>query len=396
QIPDQMYLSDQLQRFIDGLPVGELLAIYLHAGISSVLVQSFTSDHAQLLAAVHKSMPHLLPTGSEYLSDWNTLHQIAMDLSQVPGRKNILWFSGGSTLFLRPDASLMPVSGDMRRIYDELETGRIAVYPIDARGLMTYQSGNVWAQHQMMNDVAEATGGQASYNTNGIWQAAKHVTDSGHSFYTVTYSPHGFHYDNKWHKVRIGVEGAKYNLSYRRGYFGDGSHDDTPKGAARSRLLAEGKTALEQPEFRSAPIIFSAKVKAVVPFAERSAAVDLVPVRKGETRYSIWYSLPVAAFTRQTMSQQPQVMLGVGVLAMNRDGSRLASLAQKITVTVDEDKLRLAPDSPLPVVQTIDLRQGDVYLYLAVWDMVSRRLGTLQIPLHVPAAGAAHSTKETN
>jgi len=31
-----------------------------------------------------------------------------------------------------------------------------------------------------------------------------------------------------------------------------------------------------------------------------------------------------------------------------------------------------------------------------VWDMVSRRLGTLQIPLHVPAAGAAHSTKETN
>jgi hypothetical protein len=33
----------------------------------------------------------------------------------------------------------------------------------------------------------------------------------------------------------------------------------------------------------------------------------------------------------------------------------------------------------------IDLPQGDVYLYVAVWDLTSKRLGTLEIPYHVEA-----------
>ena len=38
--------------------------------------------------------------GREYLTDFETLRQIAVALSQLPGRKNVLWFSGGSMRFL--------------------------------------------------------------------------------------------------------------------------------------------------------------------------------------------------------------------------------------------------------------------------------------------------------
>lgn len=52
----------------------------------------------------------------------------------------------------------------------------------------------------------------------------------------------------------------------------------------------------------------------------------------------------------------------------------------RIRSTEHEAALRRAPDSHFPIDQRIDLREGQNYLYLAVWDMVSGRLGTLQIP----------------
>ena len=41
--------------------------------------------------------------GAEYLSDFDALQSGAVSLSQLPGRKNVLWFSGGSFEFLMPD-----------------------------------------------------------------------------------------------------------------------------------------------------------------------------------------------------------------------------------------------------------------------------------------------------
>src|SRR5262249_4851032 len=152
-------------------PEGQPLAIYLRAGSGCFLVQDFTSDRKLLLAAVHKAIPRFPPLGREYLSDYDTLHQIAVTLSQLPGRKNVLWFSGGSTLYMLPDAAPLQYDSDWRALYDELDQERIAVYPIDARGLTTTVNPIVldaqWEQHLAMNDVAQATGGQAFYNNNG-------------------------------------------------------------------------------------------------------------------------------------------------------------------------------------------------------------------------------------
>ena len=106
RITDQMYLNYELTKFFEEQPDGQPLAIYLRAGNGCFLVQDFTSDRALLLSALHKAIPRIPPTGREYLSDIDTLHQVATYLSQLPGRKNVLWFSGGSTLYLRDDAEL--------------------------------------------------------------------------------------------------------------------------------------------------------------------------------------------------------------------------------------------------------------------------------------------------
>jgi hypothetical protein len=46
----------------------------------------------------------------------------------------------------------------------------------------------------------------------------------------------------------------------------------------------------------------------------------------------------------------------------------------------------------LPVDVEVQLATGDVYLYLAAWDVSSKRLGSLEIPFHVDAPKPAHDT----
>src|SRR6185312_7509681 len=194
-------------------------------------------------------------------------------LSQMPGRKNVLWFTGGSNLFLNPDPTSMPSYQSFREIYDELETERIALYPIDARGLMVDISSSAAPQHMLMADMAEATGGQAWYNNNGLAQIASRTVDTDSDFYTVTYRPDNLKANNKWHKVKIAVDGGPYHLSYRRGYFDDGTGTANSPRKTRTVLRAHGET-FRAPDRHTEPIIFEARLQ---PSTATQAATAVQP-----------------------------------------------------------------------------------------------------------------------
>ncbi len=390
EIADQMYLNYELTKFFEEQPDGQPLAIYLRAGNGCFLVQNFTSDRALLLAALHKAIPRFPPTGREYLSDIDTLRQMATYLSQLPGRKNILWFSGGSTLYLRDDGESYYDSVMWRELYDELEQERIAVYPIDARGLTTYSNISMFGQQSLMNETARATGGQAFYNNNGLKEITDHVLNSDGSFYTLTYSPHDLHFDNKWHQVRMTLNEEGYHLSYRRGYFADGSPggaEHPQKTNVRTRLLPDGEK-VQLPAMRSLPIIFQARVlpasdPAIDSAHKLAVSIPVPPPKKGSVPLSIRYSLPLDAFTQQTVDGKPEVVFGVAAVVLNRDGRAVDRHAERVTMSLNEDAARLHPNAPLAFDQRLNLKKDDQYLYLAVWDTTSGRLGTLQIPLQV-------------
>jgi VWFA-related protein len=257
---DQMYLNYELTSFLNERPEGQPLAVYLRAGSGCFLVQNFTSDRKLLLDAVNKAIPRFPPQGRVDLTDLDLLRQIAASVSQLPGRKNVLWFSGGSTLFLLP--SDVPLQGEAawHDLYDQLDQQRIAIYPIDARGLVRWDDYLATAQQQMtMNAVAHATGGQAFYESNGLKEITEQLLESDESFYTLTYSPPDLSLDNKWHEVRVEVDGASYRLSYRRGYFADSSvreKDQTRR--PRTRLLQNGEK-LEVSEFARPPDYLSSE-----------------------------------------------------------------------------------------------------------------------------------------
>ncbi len=387
-ITDQMYLYYELTKFFSNVPNGQPVAIYLRAGDQTFLVQNFTSDRALLLDALRKAIPRFPPRGRAYLSDLGTMRQIATYLSQLPGRKNVIWFSGGSTNFLWPDELVFHDDVAWRELYDELDQERIAVYPVDGRGLIVAIIAGMAAQQGEMEELARATGGHAYYNTNGLTEAATQVLNDGGSFYTITYSPSNFRYDNKWHTVRVAVEGD-YHLSYRRGYFADSSMAPPEQPAKpRTRLTLSGDKVEVLPQLRSVPIIFQAHVlptsdPAVAAQPTASGIVPPPPPQRGKVLYSIRYLLPLDALTQTDVDGHKTVVFGVGVIAFNRDGYTIVKNGDRVSLTLNRDSLRENPTAPIAIDEQVYLQKGDEYLYLAVWDMATGRLGTLQIMLDV-------------
>jgi VWFA-related protein len=394
---DQMYLNYELTRFLNEKSDGQPLAIYLRAGSGTFLVQNFTSDRKLLLDAVHKAIPRFPPVGPrEYLNDFDTLSQIAASLNQLPGRKNILWFSGGSTLYLFPDAVPLQSDAAWRALYDELDQERIALYPIDARGLTVGSGVGMMTQQGVMGEQAQATGGQAFYNSNGLKEITAYVLSSDSSFYTLTYSPHDLRFDNKWHKIRVAVDGG-YRLSYRSGYFADGSvRDAHPPPQSRTRLMANGEK-LDVMETSGHPIIFQARVLSVSDpsFASRGkalASLQLPLPKKGTVPYSIRYTVPIDAFTVKPVDGKYRIVFDVVALMLNRDGGLEGNDGVQVTMTLPEPIFHSSPDLPITLDQPINLAKNARYLYLGVWDATSHRFGIVQTQVEVPKASRQHDT----
>lgn len=393
RIVDQMYLNYELTRLLKRLPPGEPLAVYWRIGPSSILLQPFTENRALLIAAVHKALPHFRPAEREYDTDFATLEKIIADFGRYPGRKNVLWFTGGSTLFLRPDPVGFAVMPDpdssaernaLRRVYDQLEADRIAIDPVDARGLTMETGPRTWAQRALMNNIAMATGGQAYYQDNGLDEITGHWLATSGDFYTITYSPSDFKLNHRWHKVKVqlNLRGTHDTLSYRRGYFADDNKNLNGfenSSKPRAVLLANGET-IEKPDLRSRPIVFYARV---VPAATASLAPLSPDMRqkpqRGTIPYDVHYLLPARAFASHMVAGQAEFSLGLAAIVFNSSGTAASRLVNEVTESVDPTDLQKAARPLIAVDQEINLHKGQNYLYLAVWDTSTGRLGTLQV-----------------
>src|SRR6185312_5440170 len=178
----------------------------------------------------------------------STLHAfefIAEHMAQLPGRKNLIWVSGGFPLDIgfdsiadwhNPAVDQRTFTEEVDRTLRAMNDANIAVYPVDARGLMTDPRFSAAArsaprrptmappigvkEHQTMQEVASRTGGRAFYNTNDIAHAIDAAADDSRVTYTIGFYPADDNFDGKFHTIDVDLpyhSGVK--LRYRKGYF---------------------------------------------------------------------------------------------------------------------------------------------------------------------------------
>ncbi len=117
-------------------------------------------------------------TGQRVTLTLDAMEQLARYLSAIPGRKNIIWFSGSFPMALtpadndpygnifNPTAATRAYSDEMRQTDVLLGSARVAIYPVDARSLMNLPSVDA-AYTPNTNIVSEGGGGSPESSQGG-------------------------------------------------------------------------------------------------------------------------------------------------------------------------------------------------------------------------------------
>lgn len=344
------------------------------------------------------------------------LRQIARYLGAIEGRKNLIWFSGSFPMFIDrgPLTARSDYAKDVRATDRLISAARIAVYPVDAHGMLRPESAAdgasvdpfsvygfnplahgrmIGAQKQAVHEadladltiqqIAADTGGKAFVNTNGFQEAIQQALTDGANYYTIGYMPQGKD-DGGFRRIKVNVNGG-YQLAYRDGYYADSS-----KSAADS----SAGTMKEAIQFGAPPpsdILFKVRVipasdpaaKGFTP-APGPAGADARDLKPPLTRYLIDYMVDAHHFTfRRTPDGVARVRLEFAVLAYDADG-------RVINLTEHAFGLDLRPalyaqimSGGFPEHQEIDLPAGHVSLRIVVRDLDSPRAGATEVPLTV-------------
>ncbi len=269
---DQAYARGQIMKFFSQLKPDDRVGLYV-MGRGPRVLQEIAGDPSNLLKALADYRGELNRTLEAPLQDpeismpahfdaWlrelafglfdyyahdrafrtvRMLVAIANHLQRLPGRKNLIWVSGsfpawlGSNsvvLWRRPSPNRQELLPEIERAARALNSANLAIYPVDARGLIApqeYSADRAVIHPQMgrsdsgtfrtMEILAERTGGRAFYNNNDLRGALRQASNDGQASYLLGYYPTHKSWNGKFREIKVKVARPNLQLRYRRGYF---------------------------------------------------------------------------------------------------------------------------------------------------------------------------------
>jgi len=447
----QQIVIQRMLDYIDKMPQGTQFAV-LRLTTSLTIVQGFTSDRDLLRAAITNGknlwaeppfedplserglQPPILEdpaaavekegnqSGARGQYEMAAMRQLARYLSGMPGRKNLIWFSGSFPLQFpplsdscifgdRPLSQLryMPCTSgpgpvqkydfeaEMKSATDLLARSHVSVYPIDGRGVDTIrgprspisgQSNNSAMQlgeQATMDLIADRTGGHAFYNTNGLTEAVQQAIDNGSNFYTVTYTPTNEKLDTRFRKITVKVNQPGLHLTYREGYYAV-----DPAIDSRGHKVVPNATPMQTALLRGAPepteLIFKVRVLST-PATDAALPANNQPdpkqMKPPFRRYTVWYA---AGIRNVQFAIAPdgtrRGAVELTILVYNADGNIVNSTATVLRPSLTPAQYASMLQSGAVTSQEIAVpAKGDFFLRIAVHDLASDRVGAVEVPL---------------
>jgi len=356
------------------------------------------------------------------------MRALSRDLAGHPGRKNLVWVTAGFPVSLIPQSNevaavtmrgadptapiplpseqtygafnrgvLQESAEDVRRTSAFLSQAQIAIYPVDARGLMgasnadasssglssagTLVMGNDFGQtvsnssafreasQASMQDLAQQTGGRVFKNRNDIDNCVSAASSDGGTYYALGYYPDKKKFDNAFHKLKIAVNRPGTQLRYRAGYFAV-----DPSKENRKERDAEMAAALHDDAVQSTMVLFDARVVPPPP-----AANATVPVQ--------FLVQPDTFSMEEAKNGGRAINLDFYVAAFTAAGRVAANTGKTVSATITADQYAQVQQKGLMLPLEVKLSPGTYNLRLAVRDNRTGYLGTLSVPLTLTAPG---------
>jgi VWFA-related protein len=340
---------------------------------------------------------------------------LAQAVSGYPGRKNLLWLSGSFPVQIEPDPASTDPFRNFRGFEDQirttdslLATSRVAVYPVDVRGLQSLgiDISVATAENQMMNDVspgvahgvvapsssnlgatinaetvsltddrttmktiAEQTGGEAFVNTNDLKRMINRSLDDGATYYTLAYTPPKDDDTGSYHRVVVQVPNKSYKLAYRRGYYSIPPVTSSAAGTAALR-------AALQPGMPPATSMML------------TASLELPDATRKDVKVNYIIDSNGVDFP-DTPDNKKHVQVDCMVIAFDSSGKEVAHASDTLDAIIPPQAYAAVQAYGLPAHQLISLPPGKYNLRIGVMDKTTQQIGTVDAPLEVPSRAVA-------
>ncbi len=446
KLMNQVYARAEMVKFLQKLPPNQPVAVYA-LGTKLWLLQDFTTDPTLLQRVINekKMTSPLLPDSQSFYPpsvveqmpsymqqqvkqfeedtvSYNTdfrvrltldaLKALAHALSGYPGRKNLIWLSESFPFNIFPDVDAASVaaggdwsavrdySRDVMRTADILTDAQVAVYPVDARGLvggysvannmgtsmrgavggMNPDLNGVTESHGTMKELAGRTGGRAFYNRNDLDTAVLTSIEDGSTYYTLAYYPENKDWNGKFRKIRIKTNRAGVKLRHRFGFFA--TDPQTYAG------LDSGVKAKEFGEALSLDFPGSTDL--------RFQATVLQPSDATKNKFVLRYAIDAHAISFETQGDGLQrAKVDCAMIAYSNKGKQVKSDSHGMTVALPPEVYKQVMQRGFPCEESFDLPAGDYVLRMGVRDGRSGLIGTTTGSVTVaPAVAAAVQAPE--
>lgn len=331
----------------------------------------------------------------------NAMRQLARYLSGMPGRKNLIWFGGSFPTAWPPE--YMPGAGTcydyrdaLNAATDLLARAHVAINPIESRGLPAPPIPNprkLLEEHHDMDLRADQTGGHAVYTSNDLAGAVADAIDFGSNFYTLTYTPTNQRLDTRFRTIKVTVSQPDLHLTYRNGYFAV-----APETDVRGKKI-DAVTPMQAASMRGAlpatQILFRVNVgESAAPEATAPASNQPDPklMHPPYRHYDIAYVIDVQGIQfAPSPDGNYRGDFEYGVRVYNADGDEVVnSVAKTVSPILPPAVYKSMLNSGANAHQEIDIpATGDYFLRIAVHDLATGRVGSLEIP----TASIAPATK---
>ena len=312
---------------------------------------------------------------------------IAWTLSGLPGRKSVIWATGGFPFTIAEPATVPGgyLSALYERTMQALLQAQVSVYPVDVRGLVNSSpltegsrsrapstqtfANRAWLQQNTidtLNEFAEMTGGKAFYNTNDLASSFKRAADDASSYYLLGYYLDTHNNRAGWRSLKVKVDKKDTEVRARKGFFVTNAtlHMDLTRTSDLSYAL-------------TSPIEGTG-----VPIDVKWLGVK----GDGATKKAgFLVHLPFNALSLDPAVQnRVNFDFVVAAYAFNsKDGKASTTLGKSFTPTLNDAQLAEVRTKGVGFNYALDLAPGQYSVRFVIRDNISGKVGSVTAPLTV-------------
>jgi VWFA-related protein len=320
------------------------------------------------------------------------MQQIAQTLAGFPGRKSLIWASGGFPFSVSDNTMQLAPAGrdsltDVLPLYEHtwqlLNDAQIALYPVDVKGLTAmsvpsaalrnpgrnYARNMAWRQMDTQGTLqtfASMTGGRAYYNSNDLVKGFRDAVNDSAQYYMLGYYLDRSNTKPGWRRLAVKVKRDHTEVRARSGFFVTNATTD-PESSRNSDI----SSALQSPlDYTSLALL---------------VRWNKIEPGKDPGKKHVDYELHLAPEPAViNVADNNHMILEFVAVAKTPEGKPVESPAGKrVEDHVTAEKLSAIRQNGIGYHGAFDIAPGEYTVRFVVRDDLSGRIGSVAAPLKV-------------